>query len=689
MNATAAQRPQPLAVLDEEFFDARWRREPVVLRGAAGMFLAPAPGREEVRALATATTGVRTDGRSIWFLEALREGLPGVAALCAAAREKFDWDDVWCDVFLTEGSSSIGSHIDNSDNFTIQLEGEKRWRLASPATLDPEQRRLRMLGEPGVGDAPMPQDGPSRDTLEFTLGPGDVLYIPLLWRHWGVSAGDSLSASLVVNARTVWQALHRTLSAELRHEEPWHRPLPVGPGTAELRKARLTEAVTALGSSGALERTRRKAEREVAMRAARGPVDRLDIDMTTVKRFIASAPEPPVDGFVLPGGPPDSAAPLNALLARKNLRDLLKLMLRRFTLAAGETERELYQACARALTASSGTAPEALLAGPDITSWIAVAKQGPSDLPVARQEDPLAHRLAFFLLPELAAVAGAVPVPEIRVLADRDGGLAVPRLGRAVTARSATGTWSLSVAADGAVIARDGGGTTVALSEDGPGTGALGRVLDGPWIVPAPSHWLDEHLPPTEVLPSVEPVDVARFHDEFTEAAELLRAVWPEAWEETRSCVERLLPMPWAGLRPHNYSIHAFRGQIVSSPRPALMAAQTLVHETGHNRMSTLIDLMPLCSNPEDRAVSPVVNADRPLTAVFHGCYSFAREIHLTSLLIDKGVPEVPTTDIRGYLAHRTEIVRAAWALLHERARLEPVGAAILAEVERILDRLA
>ncbi|MEU2060101.1 cupin domain-containing protein [Streptomyces sp. NPDC013455] len=684
MSPTTARRPEPLAVLDEKFFDAHWRREPVVLRGAAGAFLDPAPGREEVRALAaTATTTVQTDGRSIWFLEALREGLPGVAGLCAAAREKLDWDDLWCDVFLTEGSSSIGSHIDNSDNFTIQLEGSKRWRLAPPTTLDPEQRRLRMLGEPGVGDAPM-----TGDAREFTLHPGDVLYIPLLWLHWGVSAGDSLSASLVVNARTVWQALHRTLGAELRHEETWRRPLPVGPGTGAARRARLTEAVTELTGSGALERTRRKAEREVAMRAARGPVDRLDIDMAAVKGFVATAPAPPADGFVLPGTDPDTAAPLNALLARKNLRDLLKLVLRRFAQTSGETERELYQAAVAALTTAPATALEALLTGPDVTSWIAVAKQGPGQLPVARQEDPLAHWLAFFLLPELAASAGTVPVAEIRVPADRDGGLAVPRLGRAIGVRSATGTWSLSVAEDGAVLARDGA-TTVALCESGPGTRTLERVLDGPWIVPSPSRWLDRHLPPTEVLPSVEPADVARFHDEFTEAAELLRAVWPEAWDETRVCVERLLPMPWAGLRPHNYSIHAFRGQIVSSPRPTLMAAQTLVHETGHNRMSTLIDLMPLCANPDDRAISPVVDADRPLTAVFHGCYSFAREIHLTALLIDKGVPEVPTTDIRGYLAQRTEIVRAAWALLNARARPEPVGAAILAEVGAILDRLS
>ena len=683
MSPTSARRPEALAVLDDEFFDTHWRRAPVVLRGAAEDFLAPAPGREEVRALAGATSAVQTDGRSIWFLEALREGLPGVAALCAAAREKFDWDDLWCDVFLTEGSSSIGSHIDNSDNFTIQLEGSKRWRLAPPTTLDPEQRRLRLLGEPGVGDAPM-----TDDAREFTLHPGDVLYIPLLWRHWGVSSGDSLSASLVVNARTVWQALHRTLGAELRHEETWQRPLPVGPGTGPARRARLTEAVTELSDSGALERTRRKAEREVATRAARGPVDRLDIDMAAVKGFVATAPAPPADGFVLPGGTVDTAAPLNALLARKNLRDLLKLVLRRFAQTSGETERELYQAAVTALTTAPAPALEALLTGPDVTSWIAVAKQEPGEPPVPRQEDPLAHWLAFFLLPELTASAGAVPVPEIRVPADRDGGLAVPRLGRAVAARSATGTWSLTVAEDGTVLARDGA-TTVALADSGPDTRTLRRVLDGPSIVPSPSRWLDRHLPPTEVLPSVEPADVARFHDEFTEAAELLRAVWPEAWDETRVCVERLLPMPWAGLRPHNYSIHAFRGQIVSSPRPALMAAQTLVHETGHNRMSTLIDLMPLCANPDDRAISPVVDADRPLTAVFHGCYSFAREIHLTALLIDKGVPEVPTTDIRGYLAQRTEIVRAAWTLLHERARLEPAGAAILAEVEGILQRLS
>ncbi|WP_157357542.1 aKG-HExxH-type peptide beta-hydroxylase [Amycolatopsis nigrescens] len=418
----------------------------------------------------------------------------------------------------------------------------------------------------------------------------------------------------------------------------------------------------------------------MAQRAGSEVVGRLDVDMARVRGFVASAPEPPRSNVLLALPGSNSVTALNALLARKNLKELLKIVVTRFGQTTGSTERELYRVAIDSLHAVSDAALERVLTGPDITSWIAVARGGATEPPVPRGEDPLAHQLAFFLLPEIAAHADRA-VPEFRVGADRCGGLAVPRLKVATSVPSTTGSWWLTVGPD-EVLASDGAGTLVTLSEP------LEAIADGPVVVPHPSRWLDEHLPATEVLPTATPSDMDRFRQDFGAAAQLLCDVWPQAWTEVRHCVERLAPMPFAGLRPHNYSVHAFRGMIVSSPRPAVMAAQTLVHETGHNRMSTIIDLLPLCTNPADRAISPVVNADRPLTAVFHGCYSFAREVHLTRMLLEHGVDSVPTTDMRRYLAERAGIVRAARDLLLERADLLPAGEAIVSEVGDVLDRL-
>ncbi|MFE4670494.1 HEXXH motif-containing putative peptide modification protein [Streptomyces sp. NPDC056716] len=662
---------RPLEVLDAGFFTDHWRRKPVVFRGAAGSFLRQRPTRTEVKALTSGTGEVKTDGRTIWFLESLTDTVSGVAGMCADARAAFEWDDVWCDVFLTEGSSSIGAHIDDSDNFTVQLEGTKRWRLGSPDTLSVRQRRLRLLGEPDAGDSHI-----TDDCAEFTLQPGDVLYIPLLWRHWGVSHGDSLSISLVVNSRSVWHALHGVLTDELRRDARWWDPVEIGPGTGPRRRAQLDGALTALDMSEAIGRTRKRAVREVAEHTGTKTAERLYVDMEWVRGFIGSAPQPPRSDLVLPG--PATEA-LNSLLARKNLKDLLKLVVTRFGQTTATAERELYRATLDALTAQDAATLERVLTGPDVTSWIAVAKLGPAELPVRRREDTLAHQLAFFLLPELAGRADRL-VPALRVDADRTGGLALPRLGLAASTVSASGSWQVTVGPDGPRLdAGDG--------RDVPPSRKLERIADGPVVVEHPSAWLDEHLPPTEVLPTAAPADVERFRRDFGDAADLLREVWPQVWDEIVACVERLVPMPFAGLRPHNYSVHAFRGLIVSSPRPAVMAAQTLVHETGHHRMSTIIDLLPLCTNPTDRAISPVVNADRPLTAVFHGCYSFAREVQLTRMLIERGIPSVPATDMGRYLAERATIVRAAWEVLRDRADLLPAGEAIMTEVSEILDR--
>jgi HEXXH motif-containing protein len=114
------------------------------------------------------------------------------------------------------------------------------------------------------------------------------------------------------------------------------------------------------------------------------------------------------------------------------------------------------------------------------------------------------------------------------------------------------------------------------------------------------------------------------------------------------------------------------------------MAAQSLAHETGHNRLSTIIDLFPLCANPTHVVVSPVVQANRTLPFVFHGCFAFCQDILLTRRLLP-ALTDVPTASIEQYLQKTTDKVAAAVEVLGKHAVFAPVGQAIRDEVRAVL----
>jgi len=122
----------------------------------------------------------------------------------------------WFDVIKTykADGGGIGSHFDHSDNFVLQQEGTKVWRLGPADSVEPGLRSRRMLNEPGVGSHPLPSSG----TVEFVVSAGDLLYIPLMWVHDGTSSNDSLSISLVVPAVSAFAAVIPLLSRVLKSQ---------------------------------------------------------------------------------------------------------------------------------------------------------------------------------------------------------------------------------------------------------------------------------------------------------------------------------------------------------------------------------------------------------------------------------------------------------------------------------------
>lgn len=193
-----------------------------------------------------------------------------------------------------------------------------------------------------------------------------------------------------------------------------------------------------------------------------------------------------------------------------------------------------------------------------------------SDAPTTdhKGEDPLAHRLLFVLAPEvLAARLDTVP-PPIRIQADTDGRLAVPRMGLRCTHVSATGWWQLSFSGNDLVVSD--GTTSIIMDAQSDHVVPLQRIPDGPFVIPRASAWLDAFGADSAALTPASEIEVGDFVDYFTEGAELLASHWPAAWAETAAVIEQLVPVRSQGLTPYNFSVHAFRGLIASTPRPAL-----------------------------------------------------------------------------------------------------------------------
>ena len=104
-------------------------------------------------------------------------------------------DDVM--VSFAAHGAGVGPHFDYYDVFLIQGLGQRTWKLGKKC---------------GSADSTENQAGLSilsqfDEVEEITLNPGDVLYIPPQYSHWGVSQGRSLCYSVGCRAPSVAEIL--------------------------------------------------------------------------------------------------------------------------------------------------------------------------------------------------------------------------------------------------------------------------------------------------------------------------------------------------------------------------------------------------------------------------------------------------------------------------------------------------
>ncbi len=123
----------------------------------------------------------------------------------------------------------LRSHFDSSDALIIQQTGTQEVRLCTPGALTPKELKDRVLGAPGAGLAEMPDD-----CERFVLEPGDALYVPLFWPHWGVAqGGSSLSLAAIFGSETPIDLLVPLIGDALKAYPRWWMPLPQRPGPSD------------------------------------------------------------------------------------------------------------------------------------------------------------------------------------------------------------------------------------------------------------------------------------------------------------------------------------------------------------------------------------------------------------------------------------------------------------------------
>lgn len=239
----------------EYFMSTHWRRAPLYVRGGACSlvpltFDADWFGRLRATLAAEGATGEQSCDDSVVFIEAIDRADPSLRDVARNLAPLFGLPAAWFDAVQTRTVSGIGSHFDHSDNFVLQQEGRKTWRLSPPDRLPEGARARRMLGDKSVGAAPIDPDS----AIEFVLEPGDLLYLPLFWIHEGVSDGPSLSLSLVCPAVAMRTVFLRSLEAEMARRGLGWNPAPACPVHAGETLARRQAEILARASAHLLKR---------------------------------------------------------------------------------------------------------------------------------------------------------------------------------------------------------------------------------------------------------------------------------------------------------------------------------------------------------------------------------------------------------------------------------------------------
>ncbi|MEN5236936.1 MULTISPECIES: ribosomal protein uL16 3-hydroxylase [Pseudomonas] len=131
------------------------------------------------------------------LVQAVDQFVPEVAELLENFRFLPSWriDDVMISYAAPGGS--VGPHFDNYDVFLLQADGKRNWKVGQMCNSDSpliDHADLRILADFEQSD-------------EWTLEPGDMLYLPPRLAHYGVAENECLTYSVGFRAPSAAEVL--------------------------------------------------------------------------------------------------------------------------------------------------------------------------------------------------------------------------------------------------------------------------------------------------------------------------------------------------------------------------------------------------------------------------------------------------------------------------------------------------
>ena len=154
------------------------------------------------------------------ILPHLHDSMFNLGEFCRSLEELFSCH-VQTNIYLTpSGNQGFPPHYDNHDVFVMQIGGAKAWRLYGVPIETPYRGEQFEAGRHQPGEV----------TREFTLNPGDCVYIPRGLMHDAENVGEEPSLHITVGLITkTWADLLLESISELALSEPdFRRSLPAG-----------------------------------------------------------------------------------------------------------------------------------------------------------------------------------------------------------------------------------------------------------------------------------------------------------------------------------------------------------------------------------------------------------------------------------------------------------------------------
>ncbi len=213
---TNSVKNSPLTLLGgiskTQFLAEYWQKKPLLIRGALTDFNPPISA-EELAGLACeeeveSRIVIEKDGLHPWELRGgpftedqfttlpeshwtllLQEANKHIPAL-SILLDQFDFIPSWWldDIMISYAADqgTVGPHYDRYDVFLLQVEGKKSWKISTQPVADDNV----------IDNIPLRIMKTFTSEQEWTLEPGDMLYLPPGVAHHGVALGESITYSI-------------------------------------------------------------------------------------------------------------------------------------------------------------------------------------------------------------------------------------------------------------------------------------------------------------------------------------------------------------------------------------------------------------------------------------------------------------------------------------------------------------